>query len=420
MNMATLRDNSKTQKQISGSPVYLGDKYLGDMPDVTQTQWNSNNPYADVDPTSQLSWWQKVGDWFGGNAAGKLRYENELAARQWESQYNLAQQQASLDAQSQRAAGVNPDLNGVSAGNAADATSGVAPDNSGSQSGRESFARFAQAIGSMVTSAIGIASGITQITGARLTQDMEAISQFLPGAVDRQASSLASVLTGAGGANDKDRVQALKDLFETGRIDMEQFDFDMISRSVPRPRTRRGRQALDYMIRQALGSSEFSRKVMQNISETNKAATDAVRSYTDNLAVSQDDDVVNVLADISTTLLNAERNELRGREEYSRTYDYGQAARSVNAGNYEQERFNRSKSTMNNVMREMIEKLDQDAHDKELSGFARVFASSMLVLISTQVVGSGFTMTPSFKPSFNFTNSFSESFSEGATIHSYH
>lgn len=418
--MATLRDNSKLQKQVSGKPVYINGKYFGDMLETTPTQWNANNPYADVDPASQLSWWQKIGDWFGGNAAGKLRYENELAARQWESQYALAQQQASVDAQSQRAAGANPDFNGVSAGNAADATSGVSPDNSGSQAGRESFARFAQAIGSMVTSAIGIASGITQITGARLAQDMDAISQFLPGAVDRQASSLASVLTGAGGANDKDRVQALKDLFETGRIDMEQFDFDMISRSVPRPRTRRGRQALDYMIRQALGSSAFSRKVMQNISETNKAATDAVRSYTDNLAVSQDDDVVNVLADISSTLLNAERNELRGREAYSRTFDYGQAARSVNAQNDEQERFNRSKSTMNNVMREMIDKLDKDAHDKELSGFARVFAGAMLVLISTQVVGSGFTMTPNFNPSFHFTNSFSESFSEGATIHSYH
>ena len=94
--MATLRDNSNLQKQVSGKPVYINGKYFGDMPNVDNpTQWNANNPYADIDPTTQMSWWQKIGDWFGGNTAGKLRYENELAARQWESQYNLAKGQAS-------------------------------------------------------------------------------------------------------------------------------------------------------------------------------------------------------------------------------------------------------------------------------------------------------------------------------------
>lgn len=96
------------------------------------------NPYrAQLENNSyQQSWWDKVGNWIGFNTKeDSYRLELERLAKEWDSNaqmqnvtddYNSEASQASR----QRAAGINPDLNGVDSG-AASSNVPSSPDSAG-------------------------------------------------------------------------------------------------------------------------------------------------------------------------------------------------------------------------------------------------------------------------------------------------
>lgn len=76
------------------------------------------NPYVGIDPHNELSWWNRFTDALGfTNYSGRLENQYDLAAAQWQSEYDLAmadRQYNSPQEQVERmkAAGLNPDLNG--------------------------------------------------------------------------------------------------------------------------------------------------------------------------------------------------------------------------------------------------------------------------------------------------------------------
>lgn len=96
------------------------------------------NPYqAQLENNSyQQSWWDKLGNWIGFNTKeDSYRLELERLAKEWDSnaqmqnvtdEYNSESSQAAR----QRAAGINPDLNGVDSGSASSSVPS-SPDSSG-------------------------------------------------------------------------------------------------------------------------------------------------------------------------------------------------------------------------------------------------------------------------------------------------
>lgn len=96
------------------------------------------NPYrAQLENNSyQQSWWDKVGNWIGFNTKeDSYRLELERLAKEWDSNAQMqnvtdAYNSESSQAARQRAAGINPDLNGVDSGSAS-SSSPSAPDSAG-------------------------------------------------------------------------------------------------------------------------------------------------------------------------------------------------------------------------------------------------------------------------------------------------
>lgn len=96
------------------------------------------NPYlAQLENNSyQQSWWDKVGNWIGFNTKeDSYRLELERLAKEWDSNVQMQNvtddyNSESSQAARQRAAGINPDLNGVDSGSASSSTPS-SPDSAG-------------------------------------------------------------------------------------------------------------------------------------------------------------------------------------------------------------------------------------------------------------------------------------------------
>lgn len=86
------------------------------IPTMEQTKYN---PFVGLDPSTNLSLWQKFTDGLGWtNHQGQLAYQQALASNQWESEYGLKQEDLKYNspleqAQRMRDAGLNPDLLGM-------------------------------------------------------------------------------------------------------------------------------------------------------------------------------------------------------------------------------------------------------------------------------------------------------------------
>lgn len=76
------------------------------------------NPFTGIDPHKELSWWNRFTDALGfTNYSGRLENQYDLAAAQWQSEYDLAMADRQYNSPEEqvarmRAAGLNPDLNG--------------------------------------------------------------------------------------------------------------------------------------------------------------------------------------------------------------------------------------------------------------------------------------------------------------------
>lgn len=380
-----------TPELIVARPVggsHISDSYFDGL--------SESNPYKGIDPNSQLSGWNRFTDWLGiTNNAGQATYEARLNAQNYESQLMLSQLQYQMQADAMRKAGYNPDFNDAGAMNT---PSGEVSNDAG-RFAAGGFERFGAAMGSIIQSALGIASGITQIQGTRLANDLSSLGQAVPSVLDSVVGGFAKMYAGTGqGARLTSTRTALEDALELGRFQVDPlFLRDVALMQLPRPRTRRARKALDNYLIQYFTSSNFQKRVFDRISDVNSSAMGAVKSFADNFGKNADDDIVDVLVDISSSLFKAEQMESRGRRDYANTFDYGLSAEVANVANTEQLESNRFRTNLNSTIREIVDKLRKDADDPEKSGFARVFASSMLVLMSTQFMSSGgMNVSPSF------------------------
>lgn len=132
---------------------------------------NVKNPYKDI-VTPQLGWFQRVLDMIGiTNTAEQNRYQQELAANQWDSEF--ARSQADIEynnpinqAQLMREAGINPDLNGLSQfeANSANSANSMQPDLSPNNSAVEGFKNIGNAIVEGFKMYIGASEGIINIS----------------------------------------------------------------------------------------------------------------------------------------------------------------------------------------------------------------------------------------------------------------
>ena len=91
---------------------------IGTSPNSISKGSAPQNPYVGIDPHYELSWWNRFTDALGfTNYSGRLENQYNLAAAQWQSEYDLAMQDRSYNSPEEqvkrmRAAGLNPDLNG--------------------------------------------------------------------------------------------------------------------------------------------------------------------------------------------------------------------------------------------------------------------------------------------------------------------
>lgn len=140
------------------------------------------NPYNGIDATQQMSGFQSFLDRIGlTNYEGKYRYAQDVLSNQWETEnalreadklYNSPAEQA----QRQREAGLNPDLNGVQAFEGATAgnpaSGGILPTASPEIS--QSLGNIAQGLFNGISMALGIRSGIIDLRQKELSFDKEA------------------------------------------------------------------------------------------------------------------------------------------------------------------------------------------------------------------------------------------------------
>lgn len=370
---------------------------INDMYNEKMSVYSDENPYAFNDPTQQMSWWNRFTDSLGfTNHAGQARYENSLLADQWQSQYDLEQTKYQREVQAMHSAGLNPDFQNMSGLNSPD----TSPTNE-SGARMNTFGTFLQTMGILIQSAIGIATGVTQIQGTRLASDMSALGQALPGVLDSVAGSVATGLVGAG-PETKNR---LSKALTNGRIEVDVDTLtSLASSSVPRPRTRRARKALEWQLRNYFTSADFQKSVFEKVKTTNESAMQAVESYSSNVGrmASSEDDIADVLADISGILFKADLEnargdyyEARGRRQYAQTFDYVGSAASANYVNTEKGAASDFQTTINSTLRDIASKLEHDVDTKK--GPAKLFASALLVLMATQLGGqSRMTISPIF------------------------
>lgn len=155
---------------------------------------NATNPYRDIleNDTYETSFWDRFGNWLGFNTKeDKRRLELERLAKEYDANLeiqNLTNVYNSEESQSQRqrAAGINPDLNGVSSESASSSVPSI-PDSAPlaeieSMTTMEEVMPIVSTLSSVVSTAFGNASGLIglfqNLNQRKLANDASALNNI--------------------------------------------------------------------------------------------------------------------------------------------------------------------------------------------------------------------------------------------------
>lgn len=137
---------------------------------IQQTYQNVKNPYEGVQ-TPKLGFIQRALDWLGlTNTEEQNRYQKELMSNQWESQKQSALSDISynspeIQAQQMRAAGINPDLQGLQnyEADSSNSANSLQPDLSSNNSALEGSKNLLSAVSGGIQMYIGVMNGIIDL-----------------------------------------------------------------------------------------------------------------------------------------------------------------------------------------------------------------------------------------------------------------
>lgn len=173
------RNISKTTTHQPGS-VGLSASNTSASHSVSRDDLNSQyQKLFDANPWNQYVYndglWDRIGDWFGFRTnQDQYREDMESASRQYESQLLSLQREEeynseSAQAQRQRQAGINPDLNGVSPSQASEFNE---PQNPPVSPGPNTeYMNFIGSLGSLITTTVGLVGDIQGMNALRLDND---------------------------------------------------------------------------------------------------------------------------------------------------------------------------------------------------------------------------------------------------------
>lgn len=313
--------------------------------------YSENNPYTGEIPN--LSFWQQLTDNLGfTNHAENAHFQQEQNAKAWESEYQLAladrdyySEQSVADRM--RAAGQNPDLLGVTAGQVEtannDAANRAAPDMSGAQS----FQQFMSTLGSALSTALSLYTGVAGVQNSIFEKDLATVI----GLEATNKSNIVDYL--AGRVKDSDISKIANDpsslwdvLFSSGvhsgsPLDLKQILVDQATIPV---RNKRVRRYAEQRLMSYFGSSQFQQAVLDSLSARQSsriktAEVDAKVNALETLSGDNDDigTVLKGIAQISyETLEKQTQSDYYGADNsltYNRNFDAGASAAASNSAN---------------------------------------------------------------------------------------
>lgn len=353
--------------------------------------YSENNPYANQDYMAGYSRWNWLTDTMGlTNYAGQRAQQNQLAADQWESEYQLSLQDRNYNneantAARMREAGMNPDLLGVNAGQSETANNEAgaqpAPD-----AGQNGFAQSMQTIGQALSMAMSVYSGVVNIQNSVFDADLTKfqglekgnqndIVSYLVGRIPED--SLGDVLSHP--SKLRKYINELTSPDDSGFSSVVQ---DWLNRSLPY-RDKRVKDMANRRLLSYIGSNQFQSDVLSSIGVRSKSKVDAARVYAQENALrdlSKEDDVSSVLKDIAKEMFASEKTALRASRssdlksiEYNNAYDATLEAQAANANN----RASKQKFEIQSSMAQPLNRVMNVLARKSENG--NIFASTALI-----------------------------------------
>uniref|UniRef100_A0AAU8B8B8 DNA pilot protein n=1 Tax=Dulem virus 229 TaxID=3145706 RepID=A0AAU8B8B8_9VIRU len=353
--------------------------------------YSENNPYRNQDYMAGYSRWNWFTDTLGlTNYAGQRAQENQLAADQWESEYRLSLEDRDYNneantAARMRAAGMNPDLLGVNAGQ-----SQTANNEAGAQvaptAGQGSFAQSMQTIGQALSMAMSVYSGVVNIQNSVFDADLTKFQGLEKG----NQNDLVSLLVGRIPEDSLGDVLSHPSKLRSYVNELTSPDdngfastlHDWLNRSLPY-RDRRIKDMANRRLLSYVGSSQFQSDVLSSIGSRSRSKVDAARVYAQENALrdlSGEDDVSSVLKDIAREMFASEKTALRASRssdlktiEYNNSYDATLEAQASNANN----RASKQKFEIQSAMTQPLTRVMNVLARKSENG--NVFASTALI-----------------------------------------
>ena len=366
--------------------------------------YSPENPYSGDLPA--LSFWQQFTDSLGfTNHAGQMQWQQEQNARAWESEYQLSLQDREYyseeaTAERMRAAGMNPDLLGVSAGQVETANN--------SANGREpldfqqgSFGQFLQTLGGALTSAMSIYSGITSINQGIFEKDLNVFNSM----EDSHKNFITDYIAGRLDDSDLDVLSTnprriFDVLMSKSPTSGSAFDLKsiLINHATEGIRNKRVRKYAEHRLMSYFGSNSFQNSVLDALasrSDTRVSSAErrARTSALETLAGDKDDigDVLKGVARISYQTLQKQTESdyyaTDNQLDYNRDFSGSSAAAAANSTN--------RRSTFENQnavnSQQGVSQIYKFLADESRRG--NTFASALLVMLSI-----GRSIVPSVAP----------------------
>lgn len=382
------------------------------------TEWSDNNPYVGYDPSKDMSGWNRFTDSLGfTNHYGQLMNEAYLNAQQWESSYALSMEDRDYndyqsEVERQRAAGINSDFQnipGVASSLGADTVAGQA---SGARAGAiaSTPAGFIQQAAGIIVTAMGVVNGFNTIRNANLAGDIASYNAVKGDLFETAAGSVADGFMNLPDSEIDNFVNTGDySRFFTG-VDgkYSRVDFDEIFTSMlPTNMSKRGRADAERRFYAMLSSSDFRDAVLQKFTNVKNSQKNAAESLAQIRAA--DDDIVQVMTDVTVPLYRLMIRKNHFDADYYSVASGRQAALTFNASNEAEQQTYDSNKDVRSAYARIVKNLAQDAQDKSLSGFQRVFANALL-LGFLGLSNVSFGRSSSFNPAYGPTTSTSFGF----------
>lgn len=354
--------------------------------------YSSGNPYVGIDPTDSLSFWNRITDALGiTNHAGSAWNQQEQNAALWESEYSLAMEDREYNSEQavadrMRAAGQNPDLLGVDAGQSSLSGNSAAALGSGHLAGQNTFSQALSTIGSALQSAISIYTGIAGLQNTILDQDMTRFTALSEGTKDDFASYLVGKLKPEDYKSVLNNSKGLIDILTSGDSPYDKAEQryslinDFVSRNTDFLRSKRAKNYASRYLMSYIGSSDFQRNAMEKIrslSDTRVSAAEASAKEAALRGLSGQDDVSEVLTEIAQYAYQLDKQMKSNDYRYATQYSPESAANAVNAQNDSVTQSRTKDYQLGSVMSSFIDVLYKNS--KEGNKFASILLTTMVI-----------------------------------------